>query len=536
MNSNSSSDRRKGAPVAPGSGSGASAGGGSGSGGASASSGGSVASMRQRHRSRSPVPTEQEEAGNGGGGGGEAAAADELQSHKRARTAGPAAGAMTGGSRSAGATPARPSYFAYSPTSILASMNGSAAALPLPPVPPPVTLPYHSALSPGTAIHSPRRAMVCSSLEHAAVASSLLTQSAIHPAILHSLSVRLQAMSDAEADIVLGRLSQIASHLQHSQSQTSRKQQQLQFLQAMSAAGAAQSQSQTQAHPGTSTQSAAAAAASGTLPPSPMPNLSSTSSVNSSNNSNTTSPTVSPAVSAQTATAPPSPQNQLAQKPPPTPPQASLTAHLRDSASHPPLHPQPTLTPYAQMLLSSNGARMQLQQQQQQLHHQQQAQHAKDGGASAAPQPLRTSFVGATTSTSSASTTSPSGDDLPQLDSSLAPPLARSHSEDSDIPMGLMMLIEALPGATTATLAGGVGSSGVGVGGGMATPGGAAQSEQLKSPHTPHHALKANVNSGPHDALSGPLQSRAPSGFAQLQLQVADLLPPPVTRQRSTSL
>lgn len=341
------------------------------------------------------------------------------------------------------------------PQSILASMtaqsnpssSSSPSSSPLHhPYPHPSSFPY--TLPPVSAIRSPRRALVCASLESAA---SALTHTSIHPAILHSLSIRLQAMNDREAEIVLKRLQNLAHHIdqqkarqqengnqqqQQTQQTTSFQPQQLQpqhehilrrSMYHSSVSGPSSSSSSK------SLYSPVSLGSSSSLPPgspSLMPSLASISSIDSSGNtSNTTSPTISPAVRARTPPKTPSPTRggnihaggSGGSNAAPT----RSTQHL--PPHHPPLHP-PT-------------------------------QHANAPGNTSLSHTVptsthhptgvdRSSFPPSTSSVAVGTSTSIQLDSIPPAQS-----LTRGVSEDSShIPLGLMMLIDALPGSSVGPL------------------------------------------------------------------------------------
>ena len=265
--------------------------------------------------------------------------------------------------------------------------------------------PFPYTLPPVSGIRSPRRALVCASLESAAEASALLTHTAIHPAILHSLSIRLQAMNDTEAEIVLQRLQRLAQHIENQNNQHKAHQQTV--LQRMQAATQRNTSPWNSSGPG------------GTAPLSPtMPNLASISSTDTNDTSNTTSPTISPAVRCITPYGPPTEisllkGHTLHEHDAPGSGSSSVgvvNPFFRDqTAVGPPLHPP-----------SASGQ-----------------------------SPL---YSNASTQSDSHRLSGPAGrSDLSsnESDRSNPPSLVRSGSENTtNIPLGLMMLIQALPGTS----------------------------------------------------------------------------------------
>jgi hypothetical protein len=359
-------------------------------------------------------------------------------------------------------------------------------------------------------------------LENAANASAVLTQTAIHPAILHSLSIRLQAMNDGEAEIVLGRLQQLAQHID-------RQRHRIQTQNALkSAMQTAATSSPHPHHPPPSTgapsqpfrNSTAVASAPGAagspmrqgMPSadSPMPALGSISSVDSGSTSNTTSPTISPAVGAQSG--PPSPAMRVGLHSHP------LSLLQKDSVGHP-THPHhPPLHPPAHTGSPSHGA---------------------VANPYAKPNLQTVLRMPPPPPPSSSSTHAPF----------IAPPppsLIRGVSEDAgNIPAGLQMLIQALPGTTTAQ----------GGKGGKQTPGkaeaatqstvlpaslvaasSASSSSAASSASTAAGSPDSDLKRARHDAATMTGTYGGLARYAKAALTEGLLgLPPPASLQRASS-
>jgi hypothetical protein len=223
---------------------------------------------------------------------------------------------------------------------------------------------------------------------------------------------------------------------------------------------------------GTNSASSAASSAGSGLPPSPMPALSSSSSVDSADTSNTTSPTISPHVRALSPSAsggPGSPSLGVHAGHPgivgkPTPPNSASSAGGKSVllhnpggvGSHPPLHPHsyggvgagstaapPSANPYAQMLLAGRQAG----------NSSGNTTYAnKLAGNGSQSRNTGVQHNGGNPSSSPKRKVPPPNSSSNSSSNPSVPPYIRSHSEDSDVPIGLMMLIEALPGSNVGPL------------------------------------------------------------------------------------
>jgi len=399
--------------------------------------------------------------------------------HKRRRTVG---------------TITEPEYIGYpyqpvTPSNILDTLAASAASSASSPSLLPMSLPLSCSSVTSSTPLSPRRALVCQSLERAALASSLATSSAIHPAILQSLSVRLQAMNEQDADIVLQRLVALVKHLETQAArgiaadQNLQKRMLIQRLQHSARSHSERSPQPNQPRPPSSN-----------LPSSPVPPLSGGSSVASGENtSNTTSPTISPAGRAITPSLPPSPALHTIMhgttSKSNSPHTSNIHAHIQhpSHADHPPLHPTlPHTHPSAHATQS--------------YLHMLRSQHAQrspsgdaashDGGASSASASASSPSHPPSQLVTVASGPGPSGEAC-TLPSSDPTPLMRSQSEDSNnVPAGLMLLIEALPGSQ---MQGQLQATGTGQNAGQ----GQAQQQQQPTPSAPQPTSAQHIKMNP---------------------------------------